>query len=172
MKNKIYFSFILLLLSLKLFSQEEKKSLPFVLLINDEVVESGIYDGAFIAKDSSGIVKYEFPFIYHVGRLDLSKEDYRKFFTLNSIVTLFFKFKYKNDLTNYNEMSYEGLIPVHWRNDEYTICHIYDVSKAENKMKYDFGGKKYIVKITIPASTYLLRTWDKSVDKKSRMNQH
>jgi len=171
MKRKIILFFVLLICGIKLFGQE-KQNLNFVLLINDDVPEYGIFDGEFQIADSTGKIIEQFSFDYSVGRLVINTKDYSKLFTQSVESKIIIKFVFKDPYSNYKEFFYVGEIPTDKMNYEHIICHIYDFSKTANKLKYVFDGKKYLFQISIPAWSVILKTWNKSTSQKVRLNQH
>jgi len=169
MKNIIILIFVFS--SIRLFGQG-KQNLNFVLLINDKIPEYGIFEGRFQIIDIVGQIVNQFPFDYHVGRLAFNLEDYKKLFSQPLKSRVLIKFLFKNPDLNYAESSYEGELPIDKMNEEFLICHIYDFSKRENKLKYVFDHKKYLFQITMPAWSIVLKTWNKSTPDKVRLNQH
>lgn len=110
----------------------------------------------------------------------LSKDGYVRLFSLPFKSSLFIKFKTRDLTPQIVDNYYEGEIPVGFMNgefpcgflnDEYIICRIFNSSLEENRLKYDFRGKKYIFNLTAPALSTLLYKWPDSIKKKQRLNQ-
>lgn len=174
MKNKLLFVIICFtIFSLRLFAQETIKPMNFILKINDVIPENGIFEGFFLIKDSTGkVLKNQFPFTYRVGYLNVIGENYDKLFFKTRNSRVFMQFKQKDIEHGYMEIPYEFEIPAAFINKEYIICSVYDVALRENKLKYDFRGKKRIFNINVPGAYFGALMWEKVVKNKIRLNQY
>jgi len=66
--------------SLNLFSQDQNKRLNFILLIDNEIPKTSIYDGFFFIKNSTGAIKDSIAFDYQVGALIMTDLNHKKLF--------------------------------------------------------------------------------------------
>jgi len=173
MKNKLFLCVCFTIVSLRLFAQDTSKSLNFILRINDVIPETGIFDGHFMIKDSTGsIMKSQFPFTYRVGYLKLPDENYNRLFSKTRNTRIFIQFRQKDIEHAYLDNLYEIEIPTDFINKEYIICSVYDVALKENRLKYDFRGKKRIINLNVPGAYFGALKWEKMVKIKVRLNQH
>lgn len=149
MKLKVSFLISILLFSLTGYSQDQKTHMNFTLLIDNEIVETGIYDGAFQIKDSLNNVLDNIPFKYLVGDLVLNPEDCEKLKTLKSGLILVITFKYRQICPNVKEFVYLKELPLSWLFQRYMIFKVYNFT---NKKNYGYFKERtgYGVEITIP----------------------
>ncbi|WP_068402791.1 hypothetical protein [Pedobacter cryoconitis] len=173
MKKIILFCGLLMLISFNAHTQQFTKQFNFVLQIDDEIPEMDIHDGFFIVKDSTGkFIKDQIPFEYHVGRLMLPSEGYNKLYTMLSKHRIFIRFKLRELHPQAFDVQYEGEIPFYFLNEEYLICRIYNIKSKENRLKYNFRGKKYLFNLIMPGTAMILLTWPESTKEEIRLNQH
>jgi len=150
---------------LSCYGQEKKESMPFVLLIDNEVPNPSYITGRFLIKDSLDVVKDSINFDYEVGKLNLTKSDFNKFFNVKQDFNIFLKFELKQlqpDTTfifikqihnKYINREY----PNGFINKGYFIVKIFNKFNKENRAKYYFKkDENYIVQIKIPGFSTLL----------------
>lgn len=158
--KKVLPLFLLILFCLSSFGQEKDKCITFILLIDGELpTTTDITDGTIIFNDSAGIKKDEISFDFHVGRIQMSLQDYKKLFSIDAGNRIFIRFKYKKFYPKYAEYAYEKEIPNGWFNKDYMIFKIYNAFNKAARARYFFKhGEKYLIQIKIPGSSTLLIT--------------
>lgn len=144
MKNGLLIFLFFCFINLHLFGQDQIKRLNFILLIDGEVPIETISDGYVILKENNGLTISKIPFSYKVGSLDFSLPDYEKIQTKLDKSNMMMEFKFLVRKPTFMRYFYETSI---FLNEDYMIMNIYNKSKRENNEKYDFGKKKYIVRI-------------------------
>lgn len=173
MKTKIFLCVLFVFYSYNSFAQDFNMRLDFILLIDDQIPENNIFDCFLLIKDSTGtVVKDKISFKYQVGRLMLTSSDYNKLFKASIKSRILMKFTYRTLDTHVIDNQYEGEISPDFINKEYIICRIYNLMPKENRLKYDFRGRKYIFNLTAPDLNTLFYTWPDSINKERRLNQH
>lgn len=159
--KKVLYLFLLLYSSASL-GQEQNKRLTFILSIDNEVTITGVTDGVFLLRDSTGAIKDKLPFDYHVGGLIMSPSDYKKLFSYDPKYRISIKFKYTEFRPRCGEHTYEEEIPKGWLNEEYMIFNVYNASNKGNRAKYFFKpGQEYLIQIKIPSYSTILITHGK-----------
>ena len=160
--KKALLCLFLALYSSGLLAQEQSKRLTFILFIDSQLPTTGITDGMFLLKDSSGVIKDKMPFDYHVGGLVMAASDYEKLFKSTSEYRIFVKFKYAEFRPENIQNTYEKEIPKGWLNDEYIILKVYNYANKANRAEYVFKPREeYLIQIKIPASSTILITHKK-----------
>lgn len=159
MKMKMFLFLCFIMFNLTLFGQDQNKRLNFILLIDNEIPKTSIYDSFFKIKDSTGVIKDQIAVDYQVGGLIIPGSYYKKLFLQNSKSKIVIQFKYKiflPDSAQVNQYEYE--MPANWFNEKYIILKVYNYSNKESRRKYYFNKKSYRIIIQTPLGGNVIAT--------------
>lgn len=138
--------------------EKESKSLPFVLLIDNEVPTHSDTWGIFLIKDSVGTVKDSIMFDYEVGRLSMTKAEYNKLFKVKPVYNIFLRISHLSTHVDTTYVYEKKIWNKYWNweyphgymNEDYFIVKIFNKFDADSRAKYYFKpGQDYIVLITV-----------------------
>lgn len=153
MKLKLLLFIILFSSALNTLGQEQKKRINFILLIDNDIPKTNVYEGYVLIKDSLDTLKDKFSFDYQVGGLLLSNSNYRDLFSKYSRCKIIISFKYEQLHLNESKVfEYEKEIPAGWLNEVYIIFKIYNYSNLESRKKYFLKKNSYAIEINVPGA--------------------
>ena len=145
--------------SLNLFGQDQNKRLNFILLIDNEIPKTSIYDGFFFIKNNIGVIKDSIAFDYQVGALMMTDFDYKRLFSQDQKSKIIIKFKFKRFFPDSAVVSqYEYAIPANWVNEKYMILKVYNRYNNESREKYYFNKDSYRIIIETPLGGNVIAT--------------
>ena len=144
---------ILLALVTQARSQEQKKSINFIISIDEKVVTGSMAQFRIIALFENG-TKQTIEADYYPGKLSLQQTDYDKLLS-QEVITTYIAFDYseycKNKQTTFN---YEIDIKKGWLMHYYYVLYIYNLDKRKYKNIYDpIEGENYTFEFDYPGGS-------------------
>jgi len=118
------------------FSQEKKVRLNFILVIDDEIVETGVSNSFFLIKNSTGNPTDSIIFRHEVGDIILSSEGYNKLISLNPNTKVLITFTYKEFCPDTKQYEYSKEIQAGWLVQRYIIFKVYNFEKKKNHRNF------------------------------------
>jgi len=144
------------LICAQIYGQDARKSLDFIIVINDNIAVGSISSLQIELVSERG--KEVIAASYYPGNLSLTEIDYNKLMSDSSKAV---KLKFINyEYTGQNQAAYNYDIEVkrEWLRDYFNILRIYDLDKKKYKARYEPSGvgKNYAYEIQSPSHSYRL----------------
>jgi hypothetical protein len=150
---KIWIWFFALFVSRGVFGQDQEKRLNLVLLIDNDIPTPDVISKAFfLIQDSAGNVRDTLPFLYGVGGLVLTEENYNKLFRFSPGSQIYINFHYYqwNKHEGSQDFNYKQKLSARCINEWYTILKIHNYSLRESRKEYTSNGDGFAVQISYP----------------------
>lgn len=143
-----------LLLSSKNLVAQEIQNLSFILVVDDEIINTKSKLTFIITTDTS---TENLSALYYPGTLSLSKLDYEKLISplTKTIYLKYYDTVYVDGKATYYDFEIE--YQKAWLQDLYNILRIYDMNSKKNKKKFDplSSTKNYTFELTSSNTTFL-----------------
>lgn len=135
----------------------QKREIPFVLLIDNNVPVSTISDSYFLIKFNDDKKEIKIPFYYYVGAI-IFDDQYYDLLLNNYSNKLSIHFKYF-DFVSHNKISYAKSIAGGTFSTKYMILSIFNYFNKESRKKYVIPKDGYVARIQGPSISEVLSQW-------------
>jgi len=146
--------------------QNDKINTDFIILIDNEVIESNIYESYIKIEDDFNVVLDSIPFKYSVGDIEINQYDYDILKSQNSGTTINITFKYRQIEPDIKEYYYTKQVPLSWLNGRYIIFKVYNLENKKNRRCFS-ERKGYSIEIEAPGAQ-IVAPYKKNHKKKCR----
>lgn len=154
--NQLLITLLLLICSGKIFSQEVRKDLDFIIVIDEKISINSITNihVKTVSDDSVNILNAK----YYPGNLSIVQSSYDRLMekTVNAIYLEFTYYEYIGKIQTV--YTYEIELKKNWLKDDFNVLHIYNLNKKKYQMMFNLKEKekKYVFELDSPNYTFQL----------------